>query len=153
MMEIFDVRSRPGILEEAIQYFWTQWGSESNYNFYKDCIKQSCHTDSDIPRFYLALENNKIIGSYAILRSDLNSRQDLCPWFACLYVDPEARGRKIGELLQTHAIKECKVKGYSSVYLCTDLTGYYERTQWKYIGKGYSLNDDETRIYEYRIDE
>lgn len=113
MIKIFDIRDNPEFIEEAIQYFWEQWGSEGNYNFYKDCITQSCRTESDIPRFYLALEDGNIIGSYALLRSDLNSRQDLSPWFACLYVNPEARGRKIGDLLQTHAVHETRAKRYA----------------------------------------
>lgn len=152
MLEILNIRNYPERLEEAIQYIWGQWGSESNQKFYRDCIIQSCETESDLPRFYLAIEDNKIIGSYALLRSDLNSRQDLCPWFACLYVNSDSRGRKIGEWLQNHAINETKEKGYSKLFLCTDLTEYYERNKWRYIGRGYSLNDDETRIYEYRIE-
>jgi len=153
MIQIIDISNKTEFLEDAINYFWSQWGSDSNFNFYKDCITQSCTTESEIPRFYLALEDNKIIGSYALIRSDLNSRQDLSPWFACLYVSPEARGRKIGDLLQTHAISESRRKGYKELYLCTDLTSYYERTEWNYIGKGYSINDDETRIYGYQLNE
>lgn len=153
MIQVINIRNRTEFLEDAINYFWSQWGSESNFSFYKDCITQSCTTESEIPRFYLAVEDNKIIGSYALLRNDLNSRQDLCPWFACLYVSPEARGRKIGDLLQTHAISESRKKGYKELYLCTDMTNYYERTNWNYIGKGYSINDDEIRIYGYQIDE
>ncbi|TDQ34175.1 acetyltransferase (GNAT) family protein [Aureibacillus halotolerans] len=151
MIQIVDVRDNPELVDDAIQFFWKQWGSEGNFNFYKDCITQSCKTESEIPRFYLAIEDDNIIGSYAILRSDLNSRQDLSPWFACLYVRPEARGKKIGDLLQAHAINETRDKGYVKLYLCTDLMGYYERTNWIYVGKGYSLSDDEIRIYEYLI--
>jgi len=151
MIQILDIRNKTELLEEAINYFWSQWGSESNYSFYKDCITHSCTTASEIPRFYLAIEDNKIVGSYALLRSDLNSRQDLSPWFACLYVIPEARGRQIGDLLQTHAIGESGKKGFKDLYLCTDLKEYYERTNWSYIGKGYSISDDETRIYRYQI--
>ena len=151
MIQIMDIRDEKELLEDAVNYFWSQWGSSTNYNFYKDCITQSCNTDSEIPRFYLAIEDNKIIGSYALLRSELNSRQDLSPWFACLYVHPEERGRKIGDLLQTHAIGESRRKGFKALYLCTDLTKYYERTNWKYIGKGYSISGDETRIYEYQF--
>lgn len=151
MIQILDIRNKTELLEEAISYFWSQWGSKSNYNFYKDCIKHSCTTESEIPRFYLAIEDNKIVGSYALLRSDLNSRQDLSPWFACLYVNPEARGKQIGELLQTHAIEESSKKGFKDLYLCTDLTEYYERTNWNYIGEGYSISDYVTRIYRYQI--
>ena len=112
MIQIFDIREKRELLKEAVNYFWNHWGSASNLNFYRDCIERSCDTESDIPRFYIALEDNKIIGSYAILRSDLNSRQDLFPWFACLYVEPEYRGKKIGAQLQNHAINEVRLKGY-----------------------------------------
>ncbi|MNJ68186.1 N-acetylglutamate synthase [compost metagenome] len=137
--------------EEAIQYFWSNWGSDSNFKFYKDCVERSCDTESDIPRFYVALDEDKIIGSYAILRSDLNSRQDLAPWFACLHIEPQYRGQRLGGQLQQHAINQAKQKGYERLYLCTDLDHYYERNGWSYIGLGYSIGDDELKIYEYDI--
>mgnify|MGYP001072009592 CR=1 FL=1 len=100
MITIVNVRDHAEVLEQTVQYFWTHWGTDTNFNFYKDCIVQSCNTDSEIPRFYLAMEDEQIIGSYALLRSDLNSRQDLCPWLACLHVEPSHRGRKIGAAYQ-----------------------------------------------------
>jgi GNAT superfamily N-acetyltransferase len=153
MIQIFEITEKPELLKDAVDYFWNHWGSDSNRNFYRDCIEKSCDTESDIPRFYLAFEYNKIVGSYAILRSDLNSRQDLFPWFACLYVEAEYRGKNIGAQLQNHAINQSRFKGYEKLYLCTDLTDYYERNNWRFIGKGYSMNDDETRIYEYNVRE
>ncbi|WP_246311155.1 GNAT family N-acetyltransferase [Paenibacillus xylanilyticus] len=80
-----------------------------------------------------------------------NSRQDLFPWFACLHVEPEYRGQNLGGQLQNHAMNEAKAKGYDKLYLCTDLTDYYEKHNWAYIGKGYLLDDAETRIYELQI--
>ncbi|WP_229522421.1 GNAT family N-acetyltransferase [Paenibacillus monticola] len=97
------------------------------------------------------MEGNKIIGSYALLRSELNSRQDLSPWLACLFVEPEYRRKNIGVQLQNHSINQVRLKGYEKLYLCTDLTDYYERNNWNHIGKGYSIDDNETRIYEYQI--
>ncbi|MFK0522076.1 hypothetical protein ACINKY_07660 [Paenibacillus illinoisensis] len=37
------------------------------------------------------------------------------------------------------------------LYLCTDLQGYYEKNDWTYIGKGYLLDNEETRIYELQF--
>ncbi|MDQ0721831.1 hypothetical protein QF049_003092 [Paenibacillus sp. W4I10] len=48
-------------------------------------------------------------------------------------------------------MNEVKTKGYDKLYLCTDLNDYYEKSNWTYIGKGYLLDDEETRIYEYQI--
>ena len=46
---------------------------------------QSCQTGSLLPRSYIAVDGDEIVGSYALLRSDLNSRQDLEPCLpACM---------------------------------------------------------------------
>jgi len=116
--------------------------------FYKDCIERSIDTNNDLPRFFVVLQDDEIIGSYAILRSDLNSRQDLFPWFACLYVEDEFRGKNIGSMLQNHAKQYIKTLGYEKLYLCTELSDYYEKNNWNEIGIGYSIGDDKYKIYE-----
>ncbi|MCG7386830.1 GNAT family N-acetyltransferase [Paenibacillus sp. ACRRY] len=151
MFEIMNIRQKPELLQAAVQYFWKQWGTETSYHFYRDCMERSVDTNSDVPRFYVMLDGDRIIGGYALLRSDLNSRQDLFPWFACLHVVPEYRGKNLGGQLQKHAVNQVKLKGYDKLYLCTDLQGYYEKNDWTYIGKGYLLDDEETRIYELQI--
>jgi GNAT superfamily N-acetyltransferase len=106
MIKIFELNQRKDLFDEAVRVFWEQWGNENNYEFYQDCMLHSCKTTDEIPRFYVALLNEAIIGVYALLRNDLNSRQDLFPWFACLYVKLEHRGKKIGFYLLEHALQE-----------------------------------------------
>lgn len=105
--------------DQAIQVFWQQWGSEENVTFYEDAIRHSTTTSSDIPRFYVAVKEGNIIGTYAILRNDLNSRQDLCPWLACLYVAEEYRGKGIGAKLLEHGLSVAAENGYENLYLTT----------------------------------
>lgn len=114
---------------------------------YQDCILHSVETESNLPRFYVAVENNSFIGTYAILRNDLISRQDLFPWLACLYVVPERRGQNIGAKLLQHALQETRKMGKGHLYLCTDLDGYYERYGWNHIANGYIFTGAETKIY------
>ena len=73
MIHIHNIRDRQDKFEDAVNYFVNQWGSKQSYNFYRDCMEQSCLTDSLLPRFYIAVDGDEIVGSYAILRSDLNS--------------------------------------------------------------------------------
>lgn len=147
MFEIYELKERTDLLEEGVNFFWKQWGSQENYKFYQDCIINSCKTKSDLPRFYIAVQNNSIIGSYALLRNDLISRQDLTPWFACLYIVPELRGNKLGAVLLEHAVKETRKIGFENVYLCSDLEGYYEKCGWDYLVKAYFFNGDPTKVY------
>ncbi|MCI3919181.1 GNAT family N-acetyltransferase [Paenibacillus sp. TRM 82003] len=148
MLEVYELKHKAEYFERAVQLFWSQWGTEQNYKFYHDCMFHSINIGSELPSFYIALEKEVIIGTYALLRNDLISRQDLFPWLACLYVSPEQRGRKNGALLLKHALQETRIKGHDKLYLCTDLNGYYEKYGWSHLTNAYLFTGDETKIYE-----
>ncbi|CAM4490835.1 GNAT superfamily N-acetyltransferase [Paenibacillus endophyticus] len=145
--EVFELKDKMTYFEEAVHMFWEQWGSETNYRFYYDCMLHACGPGSDLPRFYLLMQHDVIIGTYALLRNDLISRQDIFPWLACLYVAPEHRGNRIGSALMEHALRESGKKGYERLYLCTELDGYYEKNGWSLEANGYLFNGEETKIY------
>ncbi|MBM7621599.1 GNAT superfamily N-acetyltransferase [Bacillus tianshenii] len=147
-MEIIELRNKDRLLDQAIEVFWQQWGSEENFKFYEDAILHSAATSSDIPRFYVAVEAGEIIGTYAILRNDLNSRQDLCPWLACLYVAEEHRGKGIGAKLLDHGLSVAAEKGYENLYLTTDIENYYEKYGWKNSGIVYGAGGGSIKLYE-----
>ncbi|MCA1060616.1 GNAT family N-acetyltransferase [Rossellomorea aquimaris] len=146
-MKIVELHKDSSMFDEAVKVFWEQWGSEDNRRFYEDCMFHSCQTEENLPRFYTALEDGEIIGTYALLRNDLNSRQDLYPWLACLYVDPEHRGRRLGSILLDHALKEADKKGYSRLYLSTDLEDYYEKYGWTHSTEAVGLSGKSIKVY------
>jgi len=150
-MEIIELSDRPELIEEGIQYFWKQWGNDSNEAFYADCIRNSLNDRDSIPKFYLALEGNKIVGSYALITNDLISRQDLIPWFACLLVEPSHRNKGIAGKLLDHASEQAKTLGYVRLYLSTDLEGFYEAKGWNYMTKGFNFNGEAIKIYEHAV--
>jgi len=151
-MQIAELSKRKDLLIDAISYFWKRWGDDFNYSFYKNCIENSLDDKNPLPKFYIALENGVIIGSYALIVNDLISRQDLSPWLACLYVEEDKRGTGIAKELLFHGIKETKAKGFSKLYLSTDLVNFYERYGWKYICNGYNVMGEELKIYSMLIE-
>ena len=146
-MNIELITKESNLLEKGIEYFYKNWGSESNFDFYKDCIENSLSINKSLPKFYVMLDENKIIGSYALLTNDIISRQDLMPWFACLFVDENYRTQGIAKGLMAHGLNECREKGFDTLYLCTDLNDFYEKNGWNYHSKGYSVSGDEIKIY------
>nr|WP_269135872.1 GNAT family N-acetyltransferase [Sporosarcina cyprini] len=147
-MKIISVHENKERFEEFVASFWKQWGNESNMMFYKDCMFHSARSAGDLPSFYIALEDEKIIGTYALLRNDLVSRQDISPWLACLYVDPSFRGKSIGSQLLAHAVQEASRKGNETLYLTTDHSGYYEKYGWTKMGNCYDLFGNLSSIYQ-----
>lgn len=115
------------LLEKGVNYFWKCWGNDSNFDFYNDCIQNSLSNEISLPKFYLLLNGQDIIGSYALLTNDIISRQDLLPWFACLFVDEQFRNKGYAEQMLIHGIKEANKKGFKKLYLSTDLKGFYEK--------------------------
>lgn len=139
------------LIEQGIEYFWKQWGSESNFNFYKDCIENSTSKIQSLPKFYLLLDQGKIIGSYALLINDIISRQDLYPWFACLFVDEHYRNQGLATMLMKHGLSEAQQRGFGTLYLSTDLNDFYEKQDWTYHSKGYTVFGDEIKIYAKKL--
>jgi len=147
-MNIFELSERQDKLENAIEYFWKCWGNASNLNFYDDCIRNSLENKNAIPKFYIGIESDEIIGSYALITNDLISRQDLMPWFACLFVDDLHRKKGYAEMLLNHGLEQARLMGFECLYLSTDLVDFYEKKGWTQFGKGFSFSGDEFKIYK-----
>ena len=145
-IRIIAVREHPDYLGRAVDYFASKWSVPRN--IYHDCISNSLTTQSPLPRWYIMISDNKIIGSYGLIVNDLISRQDLWPWICAIYIEESERGKALGSHLLEHGRKEAAALGFPIVYLCTDHVGFYERYGWRYIGDGYSVSGEKTRMYE-----
>ena len=132
-MKIIELSERPDLLKAAVLYFWTCWGNETNFIFYEDGI--------------MLIQDKDETGSYALLTNDIISRQDLMPWFACLFVNEDKRNEGLSELLLAHGLKEANLKGFPMLYLSTDLEGFYEKKGWIFFGDGYGVSGGYNKIY------
>jgi GNAT superfamily N-acetyltransferase len=145
-IKIIAVREHPELLTRAVDYFSSKWGVARNV--YQDCIYNSLTTGSPLPRWYLMMKNDSVVGSYGLIVNDFTSRQDLWPWFCALYIEESERRQGLGGKLLEHGRVEAAKLGFQKIYLCTNHVGYYERYGWKYIGDGYGISGDPHRIYE-----
>ncbi|MGC1204130.1 MAG: GNAT family N-acetyltransferase [Flavobacteriaceae bacterium] len=149
-MRIELITKESNLLKKGVDYFWKHWGSESNFKFYKDCIENSFSDNISVPKFYLMLDKDEIIGCYALLTNDIISRQDLIPWFACLYIEENYRNQGLAERLLKHSLNETQKRGFDTLYLSTELNDFYEKKGWEYYSKGYGVFGDELKIYSIK---
>jgi predicted N-acetyltransferase YhbS len=94
------------------------------------------------------LRDDIVIGSYGLIVNDFISRQDLWPWLAALYIEEYERGKELGSYLLEHGRAEAAKLGFQILYLSTSHVGYYEKYGWRFIGYGYDVGGESTRIYE-----
>ncbi len=135
-MEIIQLLKKDHLFNKAIDVFWKEWGEEGGRAFYEDCMINALNNPNDIPSFYVAKVDDKIIGIYALIRNDLNSRQDLSPWLACLFVDEKFRGNSLGEKMLNHGLLEA-AKEDTNFLSYFRFKEYYEKYGWEKIGVAY----------------
>ena len=136
-----------GGIEEAAAYYHAKWGRPGNLPFFLDAIRHSSSGVTGLPRFYLALANDEIVGCCGLIANDFISRHDLQPWLCGLFVEERERGRALGNALMHHVEQDAKTAGYTTVFLTTDHDGYYERYGWVRMEDGHDPSGAATRIY------
>jgi GNAT superfamily N-acetyltransferase len=132
MIKILNVVLRRNEINVIVDWLWSEWGTKNNFNYWKSWVESSMFTDK-IPQTFVAVENDKVLGTISLWRCDLQSRQDIFPWLGGLYVDGIYRKQGIGAALQKHAFEVAHNLGYKELYMFTELTGYFERFGWSYL--------------------
>lgn len=56
-----------------------------------------------------------------LVANDMESRSDLTPWLAGVYVKAQHRGRGMGAALIARVIDEARALSVPRLYLCTDI--------------------------------
>jgi GNAT superfamily N-acetyltransferase len=149
-IEFSSLADNPELKDVIAQWLWSFWGAPGNFDFYRS-MTEHCKKD-DIPAVYIAFIDDVPVGTVALLRADLFSRQDLYPWMADLYVPAEHRNRGIGSALQDFVLAEAKKLGFDEIYLYTPLKGYYEKKGWKFFCEEMDRDCQIVRIYRKKIE-
>jgi len=86
---------------------------------------------AEIPTTLVAIENGAVIGSAMLIEDDMDTRPQLSPWLASVFVVPERRRKGIGAALAQRIIDEAKGLGVPRLYLYTpDAEEFYARQGW-----------------------
>ncbi|WP_242874752.1 MULTISPECIES: GNAT family N-acetyltransferase [Clostridium] len=137
-------------IDTVTNWIWREFGNENNYDFFESIIKNSL-IKNKLPLTFVALEDNELVGTVGLWRSDLMSRQDLFPWLSALFVKEDSRGKKIGQKLQSFLVEYCRKAGFTELFLYTDICDYYEKTGWEYIEDGVEYSGEYIKIYKKEI--
>ncbi len=89
---------------------------------------------ASIPCCIVASQNGHVLGSASLVASDMETRSELGPWLASVYVHPNFRRRGIATHLIEQcldAARECRV---DRLYLFTpDQAAFYQQRGWKLL--------------------
>jgi GNAT superfamily N-acetyltransferase len=93
-------------------------------------LRSSCARNA-IPSVVVALGNGELLRSAMLLAHDMDSRPQLTPWLAGVFVKPQCRRKGTGSALVKRIEAEARSLGVSTLYLYTPQTeSLYERLGW-----------------------
>ena len=88
---------------------------------------------SDWETMFAAIQDGKIAGMAAVLKTDYYPLPDIFPWVSCIFVSEEYRGQKISGDLIAYANQYLKKNGFSRSYIPTGFLGLYEHYGYTYL--------------------
>ncbi len=134
----------PEFLDEVAKWLHDEWAWQNpGENSVADRLQrmQAQMHKERIPMMFVAFAGDHPVGTAWIVEHDMDSRKDLSPWVATIFVRPEYRGKGIGSALVLRAMDKVRQLGYKQAYLITpDREGFYARLGWRTMEKARDRN-------------
>jgi len=143
-VKIINLKDAPEHLEKLAEWHQCEWAALNPGSSLQDRIdKMRGYLEDDfIPGTYIAL-GQELAGSAAIIKYDMDSRKDLSPWLASVYVRSDQRRKGIGTQLVKHVMSEARKAGLKHLYLFTpDQVSFYRQLGWQVLERARYHNHD-----------
>jgi N-acetylglutamate synthase-like GNAT family acetyltransferase len=131
------------VLPELAKLHFDEWKHLSPDTTLEDRVLklQTIAQSSDVPCFVVAIDNNVLVGSAALVKEDMRTRKDLSPWLAGVFVKPEYRKNGIATSLVRRIEGEATRRGIRKLFLFTEHArdlysklGWYDLEECEYQG-------------------
>jgi GNAT superfamily N-acetyltransferase len=134
LLRIDYLADHPELVPELALLHFGQWG----YLRPAQTLEERTHRLRDacgrggVPSVVVALdEGGALCGSAMLVASDMDTRPELTPWLAGVYVVERFRGRGYGSALVARVESEAAAEGVDLLYLYTpSAAGFYARLGW-----------------------
>jgi N-acetylglutamate synthase-like GNAT family acetyltransferase len=141
-MTIEYLADQPGALPTLAQWLHREWGHTrpgATVETRRARLEGSCNRDR-IPLTVVALEDGQVLGSASLIFHDMETRMELTPWLASVFVGEAYRRKGIGAELVRRIMAEAARLDVPVLYLYTVHSErfyaalgwtFYERTSYR----------------------
>jgi GNAT superfamily N-acetyltransferase len=126
----------PELVPILARWHFEEWGHLTPDRPFEQWVErmQGRANRDQIPLTVVAFEGEEPVGLASLVFYDMDTRKDLSPWLAGVFVSPAFRGRGHGAALVTAIEEQAAQLGIETLYLYTNTAqGLYERLGWKEI--------------------
>ena len=133
-MHISDIRQCPQFADQVVDRIWRAWWRDKGVgvDVIAELVRQNLQSELALPLCLVAYDGDAFFGTVSLITSDVAARPALTPWVAALWVEPEARDRRIATLLLDAAVERARALGVPRLFLhCADrMVTFYEARGW-----------------------
>lgn len=145
-MEVKCLRDFPELSEKAARWFSDKWGIPAEA--YLESIRDGIARKTEIPQWYVVLDQRQGIAAGAgVIENDFHDRKELTPNLCALWVEPEYRKRGLARQLLNEIRRDMLESGFPTLYLVTDLVGFYEKCGWRFLTMATGDDGNPIRLY------
>ncbi len=137
-MSIIDLSQEPEWVPTLAKWHHNEWLDLNPGGTIEKRIEkmQSYLGEEFIPSTFIFKKGKELVGSVAIVEHDMDTKMDLSPWMASLFVSPKYRKAGIGSSLVNHIVAEARASGLKRLYLFTPTQEkLYRKLGWSTISK------------------
>lgn len=137
-MKITDLRYETDCIEKLAKWHHSEWAHLNPGSSLESRIATMLAYLGDpiVPSMFVCKEGDLLLGSAAIVENDMDTRTELSPWLASVYVEKTYRKQGLGTALVNHVVNVAKNAGFSYLYLFTpDKEDFYWEIGWFTISK------------------
>ena len=135
-MEIFPLADKKEFIAELVELHHAAWkhlNPSLTLDGRAEAIAEAAGREG-IPSIFIAVSGNQLVGSAALVQNDMDTKPDLTPWLAAVYVKEAFRHQGVA----TDLIARCEIEAARSNasvwYLYTELaSGLYEKLGWRHL--------------------
>lgn len=153
-MRIEYLANHPSLVPELALLHFEQWGYLRPGQTLEERtarLQNACGRGG-VPTVVVALEDGALRGSAMLIASDMDTRPDLAPWLAGVYVLAEHRARGFGSALVRRMESEASALGIRRLYLYTpSASDFYAELGWT-VDERCGYLGQEVTVMSKRID-
>lgn len=130
------IGQHPQLIPVIAQWHQDQWfnisphlSTEKRIEFYS-----TYPSKAGIPCCIIASADNHALGSASLVETDMETRNQLSPWLASVFVHPDFRQQGIATELINQCINIARTCQIARIYLFTpDQSAFYQKRGWQHL--------------------
>jgi len=152
-MNIEYLANHKEVIPTLARWFYEEWAylhPERTYTDVERLISERAQTDK-IPIALVAFDGEELLGTVCLKVHDMDTRLDLTPWLAGLYVSAQRRRAGIGTALVSAIEREARKFNINKLYLYTpESESFYAKRGWQ-VKERTEYHDCEVTLMEKEI--